>query len=1239
MILIIIGFVAEIDNGFRCHGCSNPKGFALKLVYQLAGFSTGLLSALLAVPPENRYGMRTKFNCPLDGFMFLNNDHDMEAVSIVSSCLDINLRFFPILGLQTNIYIFDECKISSFCTILSSEDANLIVWSKFPESISELNLGHFLKLLPVSNSNKSGLVATFSRNTEQLKAMLFNIKASLFDTMFNFMATIDNSELRFTKLINLYDRYPTEMMGSIEQTSDWNSASLDIFGNFEKSSKNVPELLCNQIEAYIEILYRRSQNRVQNAEKVFNRTRSQFAAAEMTHMEREIAKNRSSNQIQQTQREWIRINNIIQSFSSELENANDEVTNLMNQINELCTTMECPEICIPRRVCEDCVRYVRTLIQGTCTVSCTRTVTVTEIVSYRVVYRWEYIPVTRCYYYFYCRISWWWRIRCYRPLFCRRIYIFSYVFFYTPIVRQVTRVVPFVCNRPCATVSVRVPVMAQCCANVGCSRREQDTNCLRQNQLCENTRNAVYENLAEEQRNATIILQSLDEAKANQRAALLRLMRYQANYNFTKKQFDESRQALDEAQSALYIATTSFDRIKRDTQLDLLQNIRNVGTCSLASSYFEIRSVSFQVTIVTESPTILPLDITMFLPSNNRTVTETVNLDFYRFNMSLQQAAVTVTNLVLNQRLSKRHTRNAVNISTEDENFLHFQSRCTDIENILLYLRELNNSIFTIAETVASSKAELDDNMREISNLIDSSSANLTQETNIDVQKIANITNKDVADVRTVNNANTSNEVSELLNLMREHLLNGEKLSKSLDNNLFQSWQVKMEDLHNQTESAAGFSCFGFSDCLQEVTDALTELVNDVPSSNAALLSALPAAAEDLLDLALLEDYSIISAIKNTLRIYGIANDPVLRDYWCAGPPKIINQPVMNITPLENTTVELSCKVEIEQFTTYQWRKDCVQLPSQRNSTLVLTNVRLSDSGNYTCVVTNQASSTTSINASVEVHQFPAFFLEPDNVDVHFGDTNGAIFKSNATGFPVPGFRWYFQPKGRIGFTQIPDENENELVIPTPIPKDEGAYYCEAFNKQGFIQSKIVNLTVLDSTVLQVAQTVYINFTHTSNLEDLNEDYDQSGSGFNILTPTTKLRLKDNLIKTLKTMISFNSTSLDNVTISSNSAINITISFTLYSKNIDYPETPLSEIIQLAPLARGEWGPVWERLQLLLGSSKLFITDKENEYVSNPSSVTTDVLQTACPAGKTVSTINNLLCGKHHSLAMYIANY
>ena len=68
-----------------------------------------------------------------------------------------------------------------------------------------------------------------------------------------------------------------------------------------------------------------------------------------------------------------------------------------------------------------------------------------------------------------------------------------------------------------------------------------------------------------------------------------------------------------------------------------------------------------------------------------------------------------------------------------------------------------------------------------------------------------------------------------------------------------------------------------------------------------------------------------------------------------------------------------------------------------------MKNVQLHDSGNYTCEITNQVGTVKSTIASVEVQQFPRFFLQPENVDVYIGDVNGARFTSNATGWPYPG--------------------------------------------------------------------------------------------------------------------------------------------------------------------------------------------------------------------------------------------
>lgn len=98
-------------------------------------------------------------------------------------------------------------------------------------------------------------------------------------------------------------------------------------------------------------------------------------------------------------------------------------------------------------------------------------------------------------------------------------------------------------------------------------------------------------------------------------------------------------------------------------------------------------------------------------------------------------------------------------------------------------------------------------------------------------------------------------------------------------------------------------------------------------------------------------------------------------------------------------------------------------------------------------------------------------------MNTYIGDVNGVRFTSNATGWPFHGFRWYFRPKNRQNFTQIPNEDENEYFISNPQPKHEGSYYCVAFNEQGSNKSNIVNLTILDVSVLQLSQSFSINFT------------------------------------------------------------------------------------------------------------------------------------------------------------------
>ena len=1240
-----------LNNNVSCHGCSNSSGITFKLLYHIADESTGLFSTLLTIPQK---GIDPQYSCPLDSFVFLNSKHDLEAISILSSCLGINLGLLPIYDLQTHIYIFNECKIGSLCSILNDNDANIIVWSTFHDSLLTLKLGHFLELLPVSKSNRTGLVVTFSRNYNHFKANLPNLRISLFDTTFKSEAIISEKQVMFSDSVRIFNQYRVKLIGKINQLSNWENVAIEVQGIFTNKPGNIPELICYHIGTYIEVLYNRSQVETYNAKVVYDRAILRFMETNMTFIEHEINKNHSNYLLKQIEEEYRNMSNAVQAIAEKLENASTEVKKLQEDINNLCTITECVDICIPQQICEECQRTITVPIQGTCIYQCTKLENITIITGSEVATKWEYTPQENCVASPSCQV-----FTCVSNTVCETNYVsipIEYIKYKTE-----TRLVSTVdsCDKPCSETVVTAPVTALCCANLTCNSTEQDVECLNQNQQCAQVREMVYLNLDEADKNAAEILRSLEEAKRNESVIKLRLLRSRVNYDFAEKKFNESKRAYNDAASMLEIAAISFEEVKKRAQLTKLEKIKNSSVCGFAPpSYFEIRSARFDTTIITESPTQLAVDVVIFI-SQNVTATETLYIDFNNVNSSLKQGAITIIEkLVLSQNtVFKRHFRRQTNDFLPNNEF-YFQKRCADISNILDYIKELNASIFTIADSAISSISGLKNNVLELSNLIKYSTNISNEELTIDSQQISNIINRNLTHFNTTD-IKISGEIDELVKVMQEYLLNSQELENELGNSLYQSWQVKMEDLHNQTKSAAGFQCIGFSGCLQKVVDTLNDLISDIPLNINGIQSEFSNAAQSLMDLALLQNYDIVSAVSNTKNIYEIASNPSVTDYWCASIPKIIVHPVQYINATENATIELSCKAEVDQYTSYQWKKDGIQLFNQRNSTLVLTNLTLSDSGNYSCVITNQVGSANSFNSTVEVIQFPSFLLEPEDVNEYLGNVNGAIFQCNASGFPYPGYKWYFQPKGEKGFNKVPSSDQNVLVIAPPLPKDEGSYYCEAFIGNISIQSRVATLTVLDATVIQVAQTVYLNFSYLNRIGEtevqssgsgseltleenirhyINNDFSGSGeaeigSGMNrvrniTITPYTKVALERSFLNALNTLMSFGSTTVQNITLSFVTPFDLAISFTLYSQNINYSMASFSRTNQLVPQAMIEWENTWQNLQELFSVSGFIITDNEYEYESLPSSLNVDILQFVCPAGKEVSSANNLICGR-----------
>ena len=1257
----------------KCEDCNALGGIALKLTYDSSKNNEGnIYSKLFKVPPKFKFGLPTQFSCPVDAFIFLNKSLDIEAISYKSNCLDLSLGLFPFRNLENVIHIFEDC---NYCKNINfTNPTNLIIKSYFPESILQADMGHFMKLMPAASMENPILTAAFTKEKHVVIAELFNVQISLFDNVVNTLVSIDGDKLSANFEIELYNKYLTEIVLTMPQTSTWNGALIMVQGKFLDVANNIPAMLANYITDNLHAIYNRSITRIKNAEIVYSKSLSQQVSATENHKKLTKSKSLTDELFQITSKSLNDQENVVKNISEELAEANEEVKVLQGMMNSICQIQKCKEICVPHEKCRPCLRTADTAIQGICQLT-KKLPGVITTVKYIPKFRFEFRSRKFCASKSICA----WKI-CVKPSVCATLPTVHLVTYKEPIfLPKIVYNVVFI-KVPCARIIVQAPLTAQCCAQVGCKKHMQDYACANSNKQCRVTRGKIYEKISNEQATAALLLQRSDKENEKEASLKLQLAQLTVRKSNMDEKFAESQKSLSDVNMAVKLASTIYDKIRNDTNLDWFEKLWVAKEKNNTKQFntLEINTVSFNTTIISESPTVLTLRVTGNIQQIGYNFSQEVTVDFARPEMSLRRAAKEITeNSIINDLdyRSKRSLRYKHQTSEEGDNYLLFQTRCTNLQNLLEYIRIINQSLETLENLTTTSIKNVIKGREELSSLITEYTTIYGKPISINGEKIKKAFNNTI-DITTNEEikGTLSDEESQNLNLMKEYLNVNANFDKSIDLNIFTTWQNKMEQLHNETSSAAGHKCDGFSNCLQEVILVLEDILLETPRFiSDKLLLQFATASRELLELALMENSSLQLAIEKPRSFFNIINNSELNGFWCTAPPVIIKQPPSKITPLENTTAILTCEALSNKYTSYKWKKNSNELPDQKNSTLILKNVQFYDGGKYTCEITNQVGTVKSTIAAVEVQQLPQFFLQPENVDVYVGDVNGAWFTSNATGWPHPGFRWYFRHKDSKNFTVIADRVGNEYEVSSPQPQHEGSYYCEAFNEQGTIESNIVNLTILDASALQLSQSFSVSFasillsdesgsgeqtTYSGSGMSGYSNFDSSGSGKTEVSDSSYYSsdsgsgvienvgdISGSGINTVKfnqfeissfanfaknviiSATDFISSTLENISVS-NMEENISITFTVYSNKLIYPNNSSDDFIQASAKARVDWFNVIEKVKKMLTETSIAISFKDTIYNSKPNSTIVWSPQYTCPAGKQISSSNNFLCGK-----------
>ena len=1207
----------------RCIDCGDQQGMAFKLEYDIREGSTGVWSQLISVPPKLEFGLPTQFSCPINGFIYFDSLFGLQAISMMSTCIDIQLGSFPIINLQNIVYISNDCDLNDMCDLIDTSsinsDVSIYVWSVFPSNISELRLGYFMTLLPY-NDNRFAIASVISTDSDLLRAKLFQLRISVLGTSLTVEATIDRMRLYFNDTARIFGLYPALLFGSVVQTNEWNEAPLNIIGQLQNE---FIVLLQEDAEMYFDLSINNHQERISNAKLSLQRAQEQLDNIQNTNRINHLSYNKSKTEYDDSLNVLFIANQTAINIQGMVDQAGQELSDLRMRLDNVCTIKTCPEQCIPEVKCETCVTNVTIPIQGICNVTCTRFREVKQVVGYVEVYRWGWFRVEICYS---VSICWFWT--CYTEMQCTIQTLCIAYLAIEPVYEVVNETYSTTCEEPCQKGLATDTVESICCASVGCDGGSDsnggnsvpDPACVNTNKVCEMSRQIIFDALEAAEDNSAILLRQLQEANRNVSIANIRVMRSMARLTTSETLFDQSSRALEEAQRIYQIAQSAYQQVLSDN--GNIQEIIDLMINNNKTMHIEILNVTFSVAIITESPTSLPLDVSYHVLVLNYTSTTRVIVDFQRVELSVRNAAMSIVEgvFLLNSR-SRRSIKTArqanINDTQEitDSNQLYFEQKCSEITNLQEYFMVLNNSISSIAEMAISTMMSVTANEQFIANLTETSTELFSQSQRINTTSFAMDFNVTINST-TVEVGESETELEILDYLQNLGNLSG-TVGEDVEADSFRSWLLEMQNLHDQTGTAAGFECFGFSDCLNIVADATEETLITSPISIAGpLLDAFPLAKTALLNIVQSINITITDASQNLNKFYAIIGDVQLTSYYCAQPPIITQQPPQRVNPREGSTLQLICNVSTDFSVSYKWKRDKIELLNANLSNLIIENIQIGDSGNYTCEATNHIGTVKTIEVSVEVQQPPQFFLEPSNIDVYFGDWNNATFQCNATGWPFPGFNWHFKPKDSNVFMIIPGEVDNEYSLGSPKPEDEGFYYCSASNEQATIQSRIVELTVLEASAAQISQNFMLKFTLNVNdnfLTDVNEESRNLTIAFFANLIGNNINLQSTTIEKIEATVL---------------GSELIISFSLISKSIPYPDTSLEDVSQLVPQAFNEWAAVRQELENWITSDNLTINTSGLIYISDPSSVVIDAVQQTCPSGREIDLSNNFLCSK-----------
>ena len=1159
--------------------------------------------------------------CQMDVFVNLDSSLVFHGASISLShgCPNLMLDRLLFSSMEHMVYLHESDSPLSECSQtqnmeLTVQDPIMIIHSSLSNSVP---LGRFIILN--QEPNTPAMITAYSAQHVGYRTRLNSVVVSILGTTINCSMEIEDGMLSLETSAQLYDSYDASLQVTAPTDTPWERSALMVEGEFQENTTNaeIEEFVYNYID---DDVIGRARLRIENAEMAVGRAEELVGMLEAEYTTRDENFNQANESYIEALEMLEFAEESLEIAEGAFENSSKELEEAEMALDSVCSENDCEDIELTeQQVCT--TRYVPSYsnVSSVCVrLAFRQREVLTRILPDRVYRSWQY--VTCCF--TYCEYS---------------CYAFSRRSCYTVcrgVCKSVTRSEP---QYAAATVSVLEEEMYTCPSQslVGQTPEEvcetssdpvlvENTDCKDQ---CRVSRQAAVQGLQQSRQDLAAPFQALEDARA-----LYATARSDAVMELLRR--DTTMELRDQLIPLIDSAKTSLE-LNKENQIaimeELEQELKLAKQVEQGGDILNITKASFNITIDTTSPTAVPVDIVYESLPLQLTRKVEVNFDFNsQRQMNLRRIAEAIVKDLLDpvSRGSTERMRRQVSNEDRSVNQVEFETNCADLSALEDFVEQLRGSMFSVRETQREVKERLEESIAELRERLE-----IKNRPKLDLETLRDFFNVSLDDISSLPEQGSSAYTEYLQELIKIATATIEAMESSS----FTTWQTSTDVLYNELDSIVGYPCNGFTDCLDVVLDTVEKLVDDLPTTSAdkaQLTENLQQSSDDFITLATLMNLTLPDAIDIASDLLLLLKADTLRSYWCSSLPNITEYPPIRVNVSVGGDLVLMCTATSSLPYTVHWRKNRVPIPNTDKLTFTLPSVQMSDGGNYTCVVSNAVGSSESLVTNVTVYELPEFFSVLSPVTTMVGNDTEASFACNASGFPYPGWRWYFTLRLSEEWIEIPDEDTNELTISSPQFWNQGWYTCEAYNYFGSKRAEPGYLTILPRSVSQLSFAVSLNFSVNDDAV-LGSGEEGSGEGErSSVDPQCSISEFHSILSVFlfSSEIDLRGAIMDSLDITYDSQFSV--SFAIVSENVTnnrIDRLGFEDVQNQALPSRGDVIHIRESLQNVFSQDGVSFMCNGHQLASVENSLNFDLLTYRCPDGQELSS-DFLFCGEYYPM-------